>query len=167
MLFIANATKQHRVFYYRSPEAKRPQRLDIPSGRQVAIGATWPHHVIGLVTAQLDSFGAVRVADVRSSRLEKFHGLIYSHDTEIPAEVIEVGHEAVVDHQHRRAASEAAKGAASVDLNMRDQKTGKRTAKSTRVTIKQDVPHNVKPTADDIDMDVSVEEGGGPLRLPE
>jgi hypothetical protein len=167
MLYIANATRQHRVFLFRSPEVKRPQRLDIPSGRQVAIGSSWASDAMQCVIEQLETYGAKRVADVRGSHLSKFHGLIYSLDKPVDSETIKEGNAAVIDHQERRAAAEAAKGAAAVDLAMRDPGTGKRIAKSTSVSIKQDLPKGEKPSKDNIAMDVTVDETGGSLLLPE
>lgn len=167
MLYIANATKQHRVFFFRSPEVRRPQRLDIPSGRQVALGSRWTASEVEHVVRQLDGLGAKRVQDVRNTHLDHFHGLIYSFDKVVKEDDIQAGHEAVVDHQHRRAAAEVAKGAAAVDLKLRDGRTGKRRAKATGVSIKQDLPNGVKPSPDDINTDISIEEDGTPLELPE
>lgn len=167
MLYIANTTKQNITHCFRAPETARTQMVEIPSGQQQIIGKDWNTGQTDEVIRHLEIYGA-REAKTIKAKTENFSGLLYSTGAPIKDYQIVAGHEAVVDHQERTSADEATKSALAFD-NANRVKTGKskgkRTAKVTSVEVTQDTPANEKPTGDEVNFGVSVEEGGKDIKL--
>lgn len=171
MIYIANATRQNRVFYYRIPgESNVTGRsvlrgMDIPSGKQWAFGADWTRDQVDAFVKQIERAGGKRVADLINRKSDHgLHGLLYDMDV-IEPDNIRIGNKEVLEFAHRRSAAEAEKAAAAVDMNLRDP-DGKRRHKQLKATIEQDVPRSRAATADDVNMDLTIAEEGEPLRLP-
>jgi len=166
-IYIANTTKQNFHHHYRLPEMTRPFYVRLESGNQIKIGEDWNTTQTNDFIKRLEKFGAQKASSV-SGKLENFPGLFYSTDKPISESQIVGGHEAVVDGQERRSAAEATKSALGFDAANRDRKRGgKRLAKLTEVTVKQDVPRNEKPTGKEVEFSVGVsEDGSSNAKLP-
>ncbi len=167
MLYIANTTKQNITHCFRAPETGRSQMVEIPSGKQQAIGKDWSSSQIEGVINHLEIYGAKEAKTIKG-KTENFSGLLYSTGAPIKDHQIVAGHEAVVDNQERTSADEATKSALAFDASNRGKtgKTkGKRMAKVTAVEVKQDVPKNEKATGKEVDFSMSVEDGGSDLKL--
>lgn len=158
-LYIANTTKQHWNHSFRVPEMNRPVFVRIESGTQIELGKNWGSEQTECIIRQLEKFGARRASEV-SGKLENFPGIFYSHRV-ISEDDIVAGHEAVVDGQERRSASEATRSALAFDVATRDKKgKGRRLAKVTEVEVRQDIPRNEKPTGKEVNLSISVSEDG-------
>lgn len=159
MLYIANTTKQHYHLHFRVPEHSRPIRVDIESGRQEEIGHGWNPSQVESVIQQLENYGA-RKANAVNGKLEGFPGILYSTSKAVTESQIKSGHESVVESQERRSAEEAKKAAVAFDVVNREggKVKGKRKARVTEVEVKQDLPRGQKPSKDDINFKLSVQE---------
>lgn len=167
MLYIANATKQNWHHHFRVIEKDRSFFVQIPSGTQKSIGHDWNAGQTDSVIKQLQKFGALHVNDL-SRNLDKFPGLLYRTDKPISADQIESGHVAVVDAQEKRSAAEASKSALSFDAANRDKRTRRRLAKTTEVSVQQEVPYGEKIRGDEVAFSLGVaEDGRDDVRLPQ
>jgi hypothetical protein len=167
MLYIANATKQNWNHHYQVPEKERPFFVQIPSGSQVVLGQGWNASQIDSVVKQLERYGALHVNDL-SQNIGKFPGLLYRTDKPISEDQILNGHAAVVDAQEKRAATEASRAALSFDASTRDKRSRRRLAKTTEVSVQQDVPYGEKSHGDEVNFSLGVsEDGRNDLKLPQ
>lgn len=158
MIYLANTTKQHWNHCYRAPESNRAQMVQIPSGQQAMIGQQWTKEQTDAVLVELEKFGARPAIDT-NGKLDKFPGLLYSTSKPISEHQIHAGHEAVVEHQEKRSAEEAVRSAKAFDVSTRAQKgRGKRLAKVTGVEVHQDLPRGQRPTGNEVDFSVTVDE---------
>lgn len=158
-MYLANTTKQHQRLNLRVPESRRIFVYDIPSGQQIAIGAGWNRPQTESVVNYLQRFGAKPVSSI-SGNLSDYDGLLYSLEKPIKADQIENGHAAVVDNQQTTAVREITKTALGIDAATRDRKTRRRRAKTTSLSVSQDLPHGVKPTGSEVKFDMTVAEDG-------
>lgn len=166
-LYLANTTKQHWNHCFRPPEATRFHMVQIPSGQQVELGHNWSKDQMEAVIRDLERFGARPVVDA-NGKMDNFPGLLYSTTKPISEDKIVAGHDAVVEAQEKRSASEATRSALAFDSTTRANKgRGKRLAKVTEVEVKQDLPRNQKPTGNEVNFSVGVsEDGRSDLKLP-
>jgi hypothetical protein len=139
----------------------------IESGTQVEVGKDWNAGQQAKVIEQLERFGGRKASEV-SGRLESFPGIFYSSDRAISESQIVGGHEALVDAQEKRSATEATRSALGFDAAHRDTKRGKnRQVRSTEVEVTQDVPKNQQPTGAEVKFSVGVsEDGSSSAKLP-
>lgn len=158
-LFIANTTKQDWHHHFRVLETNRPYYTQIPSGSQVELGKDWNAAQTDSVIRQLEKYGARHAVDV-NKKIGKFHGLLYRTDKPITENQILTGHDAVVETQEKRSATEATRAVLGFEKSNRDKRSGKRLAKVTEVEIHQDIPRHQKPSKDDIHLKISVAEDG-------
>jgi len=158
-MYIANTTKQNWHLNVWVPEARRHQTIPVASGRQVFIGKDWNSTQNDSVVLQLERFGA-RPARDANGKLEYFPGILYSHDKPIPVDKIEMGHEAVVESQEKRAGAELTKGALGFDAALRDKRTRKRLARTSSLEVTQDVPKGTKPDGKEVVFGVTVANDG-------
>lgn len=159
MIYLANTTKQHWRHCFRLPETGRAVMLDINSGNQASLGHDWNKDQVDAFIKDLERWGARPAVDV-NGKLDKFPGLLYSTTKPVSEHQIQEGHSAVVEHQEKRAAEEAVRGAKAFDVTTRAQGKvrGKRLAKVTEVEVRQDLPRGQKPKGDEIAFSVAVDE---------
>lgn len=157
-IYVANATKQTLRHLYRLPESTRVFSLEIGSGRQELVGERWSPGQQEAFIRQLDQAG-FRQSQETNRKLEEFSGWLYSLGKPVGETDIYHGHEAVVEHQEARSASEAQKAAMAFDMSNRPQKDRrKRLAKVTQVEVQQDVGPGKSPTGNEITMSVTFDE---------
>jgi hypothetical protein len=160
-LYIANATKQNWRFWYRLPEAKDRQFIQIASGTQVMVGVQWTASETDYVVKELEKLGA-RPASDTNRKLDSGDGILYRLNKVISEDEIVEGHQAVVEHQQERAVNEAVKSAAAFDIASREGKSarGRRLAKVSEVSVKQDLPRGQRPTGNEVNFNLSVTPDG-------
>jgi len=168
MLYIANTTKQNWNHHFRVPESNRPFFFQIPSGGQIVVGHGWTNSQQEAVIHQLEKYGARKASEI-SGALSKFPGLLYRTDKPITESQIIHGHEALVDAQERRSASEASRSAMAFDTVTREKKgRGKRLAKVTEVSVDQETPRGQKPDTNEVHFSLGVTENGASnFKVPE
>jgi hypothetical protein len=166
-IYISNSTRQHWTHFYRQPESAKMHVVNIPSGGQVEIGKGWNTLQTQYVVDHLETFGARQSHQV-NGKIEDFTGLLYRVDKVVTENQIIAGHDAVIDNIEKRSASEATKAALGFDAAFRDRKSGgKRGAKMTGVTVKQDIDKRQKPTGAEVSFDLEVsEDGHSDVKLP-
>lgn len=160
-VYVANTTKQHWHHHFRVLEMPRPFFVRIESGTQIAVGQGWNQQQTDHFIQQLEKYGARDAREV-SGKLENFPGLFYSTSKPISEDQILAGHDAVVDAQERRSATEASRSALAFDVANREGRKGrgKRLAKVSEVTVTQDVPRNEKPSGKEVNLSITVSEDG-------
>ena len=164
-LFIANTTKQNWNHHFRVPEMTRPYFVQIPSGSQVRIDQRFGVESERVIIEQIVKYGGRNASDV-SGKLEQFPGIFYRQSKPISEDEIVAGHEAVVDGQEKRAASEATRAALGFDASKRDKKR-RRNVQVTEVEVIQEVPPNEKPTGNEVHLHVTVaNDGANNVKLP-
>jgi len=166
-LYIGNTTKQTMVHCFRLPESHKMNALSIESGHQEKIGDGWTSDQTDAVIQHLELYGARRSNETGMS-MKGFTGLLYSVDKPITETQIVSGHDAVVDTQELRSATEATRSALAFDRSTRANKgKGKRLAKVTEVEVVEDIQGNQKPTGKEVKFSMSVsEQGSETARIP-
>lgn len=156
MLYIANCTKQTWLCNVRVPETNRIMVVEVPSGQQREIGSGLSEATIEHMVRYLERFG---VRDHQDSKLDSstFDGYLYSRDKPVKSDKIEMAHDALVDHQERRSATEATRNALAFDKSTTDKRTKKRLASVTEVEVSEDVPNRQKPTGKERKMKITVD----------
>ncbi len=145
-LYIGNTTKQTMVHCFRLPASDKTQMVTIESGRQEKVGDGWTSDQTDAVVKHLELFGARR-SNETGMAMKGFTGLLYSVDKPISETQIISGHDAVVDNQELRSATEATRSALAFDRSTRaDKGRGKRLAKVTEVEVLQDIQGSQKGT---------------------
>ena len=158
MIYVANTTKQDMDVHFRVIESTKLHFASIPSGSQKKLGDNWNNAQTENFIAQLEKYGA-KNASMVSRNLEKFPGIFYRTDRPISESEIRGGHEAVVDHADKRAATELNRTALGADRAHRDKRTNKRLSKVTSVEVVQDTPRN-QSGADSVHFSMEIAEGG-------
>ena len=157
-LYLANSTRQTLKHCYRVPGVEKSRVVIVPSGQQVLMQGVHTQTDVDHVVHDLERYGARSAKELNGKTMKSFPGIIYSIDKPVSVENFEIGNEAVIDHAQRRAADEAVKSAQAFDVTQRDKTTRKRLAKVTEVTVQQELPRGQRPTADDVNMKVTVAE---------
>lgn len=157
-MYIANTTRQNIHFWCRLPERRGPTPIQIPAGTQVIVGSKWTKGEVEAFVNQIEEFGG-RQAGEANKKLKKYAGLLYSFDKPVSDDQFLTAHEKVKEDQHNRAVVELTKAAAGRDVAVRrNSKDGK--AKSTSLSIEQDVPFNQRPTGQEVKFGMTIAPDG-------
>ena len=152
-IYVANATLQHREFYYRRPEDIRPgatyRVLEIPAGLQVQFPGDYDRAAVQVLISQLERSGAVPHDDLGA--IQRPHTLVYRVQSVIEGDTIDEAFNSDIDARTTVAADQM-------------EKTGLQAFSATQTLLKQNgmSPASLKETTLEITetTDVSQVTGG-------
>ena len=114
-LYIANCTKQTRVFHYRLPEGG-PKSIPIDIGSQVRIPGVESTEAANAVIEQHRVYGIRSVDDARKTKVE-FTGVVYSIDKPVSIENMQIVLRLNDDELNRRGQKMRAEAAVAAAQN--------------------------------------------------
>jgi hypothetical protein len=166
-MYLINCTKQNQVFFYREPRRKDLWHVQVASGQQELFGLPdWGRDEWAFIIKQMEHAG-IKPRESISGPLKNFSGLLYSEHEFVDADVIEVGHAAVVEAQDQRSVENATRAAAGFAKFARTPTQGKPGARIAGVVVEeQPDPYDRRPSTP-IVMDIEVNpEGRSDVKLP-
>lgn len=169
MLVISNCTNQRLAFGFRTAEKMPngelagPFVIDIPSGQQRQVPRSDTPENVKAIVAQLQSQVGAHARSEIHGDIANFSGVLYSDDRPASEDEIHEGYAQSVTARSDRSVKNAVRGALGFDRSTRH---GKRSGSkvpppvSTSFEIEQEIPHNQKPTGNEVHMSLEVSPDG-------
>ena len=157
-IYIANPTRQHWQFHYRTPDNNLLDMVDIRSGRQESIGEQWTPEQTDKVIKQLQRHGAREATDF-NGLVNKFSGMLYRLNKPIQRDEILDANAIVNDTASQRSVDEAIKAAAGFDRAANAATSGprRRPARITQVEVEQQLQPHERATGDEVHFSLIVD----------
>jgi hypothetical protein len=118
-LFVANPTKQHRVFTYRLPHDRSSRHMPIPAGGQVCIHRDLAQSDLAAIVDQNLKYGLVEASQV--NKRGPVPEMIYAVDREVPMSKIMEGFKAQEKMLIERGQDARTKGAIAIQQSLSEQ----------------------------------------------
>ena len=156
------------IVQYREPVNNLLASVEIMSGCQAEVGHGWTREQKEKVIRHLEIFGARDAAETHRD-MGKFLGLLYRDNGLVSADEIRMGHDAVVETQEQRSATEATRAVLGFDraVNDKTRAKGRRVARTTEVEVEQLSTPDQRRTGAEVVFKMAVDpEGRTDVPLP-
>ena len=164
MITIANTSRQHHSFYFRTPGNMQTTLVKIPSGAQVQIGRDFGVNEKESIVSQLRTIGA----RARSEMLEKpdprFRGLVFSMDKPLKEDDLLQTSDKVIEGAEITSAQEMMQSVLGADRALESVNGGARRGKSSGLKI--DAVDNKGKVTDAFSTDLTVDSTAPAAQLP-